>query len=143
MKKIILTGLLAGAAMLIANFGVGQLYNFLVPSVSAEYEHAGMFRPWSDPLMSLFFSVPFISGLILAWIWSKTSALFAGHSVFGKAMRFGSICWLLSIPGMIMSYSSFTVSFLLVLSWTLSGFAQYIIGGLVFAKMITGAKEKK
>lgn len=136
MKKIFLPGLIAGIAMLVANMLLNQLVHYLFPAIVAEYENPGLFRPWSDPLMSLFFLHPFLLGFILAWVWNKIKSLFVSGSVWQKGARFGFAIWLISsIPGMFISYSSFPVSLGMISSWLLSGLINAIIAGWIFAKM--------
>ena len=70
--KTISIGLLAGAVMLIAGMLLGQVLHFLLPDLKSEYENPNLFRPWSDPIMLLYFLVPYINGIIFAWLWSLT-----------------------------------------------------------------------
>ncbi len=48
MKKIFWTGLAAGVGILVADLAVGKSFDFLIPSLKAEYM-SGIFRPWEDP----------------------------------------------------------------------------------------------
>jgi hypothetical protein len=136
MKKLILPGLVTGLAMLIAGMAVSQIFGFLIPSIKTEYENANLFRPWSDPLMSLYFIHPFAVGIILAWVWSMVKDFLTAKSRTAKGISFGLIYWSITLPGMLISYATFPVSFTLVLSWTLSGLAQVICAGLILPKMI-------
>lgn len=136
MKKVFLPGLVAGIAMLIVSMLVNQFVNMFVPSVAAEYVNPALFRPWSDPLMSLFFLHPFVLGFILAWVWNKVKTLFIAGSVWQKGARFGLVVWLVaSIPGMLISYSSFPVSLAMISSWLISGLISVVVAGCIFAKM--------
>ena len=135
MKKII-SGLLAGAAMLILGMLIGQVFQNLAPSLKAEYENPNLFRPWSDPIMSLYFFEPFVLGVILAWIWSLTKDIIKGENLTQKGFYFGLIYWATTIPGMIMSYSSFPLSITIVLSWSITGIFQSLCAGFIFSKML-------
>ena len=135
MKKILI-GLLAGAIMLVMGLLIGQLYNLIVPSLKSEYQNPNLFRSWSDPLMSFYFVVPFITGVILAWIWEMTKGIIKGNSPIEKGLYFGLTYWVISIPGMIMSYSSFPLTFILVSSWTVTGLVQSLCAGLLFSKLL-------
>ena len=136
MKKVFLPGLVAGIAMLAVSMLVNQFVNMFVPSVAAEYVNSALFRPWSDPLMSLIFVHPFLLGFILAWVWNKVKPLFVSGSVWQKGTRFGLVVWLVaSIPGMFISYSSFPVSLSMISSWLISGLISVIVAGWIFAKM--------
>ena len=55
MKHILLPGLLASLAMVAVSFILTIILGALVPSIMAEYQTVGLFRPWSDPLMSLMY----------------------------------------------------------------------------------------
>jgi len=134
MKKIILPGLVAGLIMLVLGFATSYLF-MIFPSVAADYANTNIMRSWSDPLMSLFFVSPFILGIGLAWVWNRTKTLFSG-TLWRRGANFGLIYFLIAtIPGMIMSYSSFPLSFLTVLSWTIGGLLNGIISGWVLVKM--------
>lgn len=136
MKKIIFYGLLAGLAMLIANFILSAILNYLFTALSSEYNNTNLFRPWSDPLMFLFFAHPFVLGVIWAWVWSKTKALFTSEKDYENGLNFGFVFWLVSLPGMLISYSCFQISLTMALSWTLGILVQALIAGFVFSKAI-------
>ena len=134
-QKIVTTGLLAGVVMLVVSLVLTPLYNFVFPSLAQEYTNTGLFRPWSDPLMSLYYAYPFLLGLVLAWIWNKTKKVIEGKTEFEKAKNFGLSYWLVAgLPGMLITYSSFQVSLTMVLVWSISGLVDAIIAGWVFAK---------
>jgi hypothetical protein len=134
MKKVILPGLLAGLTMLVISMLLTQVNNIILPDLQTEYTNPALFRPWSDPLMSLIFVEPFIVGLILAWLWHQTKCLIKSPGL-QKGLKFGLIYGVIGMPGMIMSYSSFPISLTMTLSWTVSGFIQVIGAGLVLAKL--------
>ena len=136
MKKVILFGLLAGLAMLIVSVALGPLFNLIFPSLAAEYNNTNLFRPWSDPIMYLMLVEPFILGVILAWIFSVTKGLFKEKNVWKKGIYFGLCYWVITIPGMVMSYSSFPISLLMVTTWSISILIQAIVAGLIYARFI-------
>ncbi|HLG34309.1 MAG TPA: hypothetical protein VI757_05460 [Bacteroidia bacterium] len=136
MKKIIPAGLIAGAIMLAAGMFTGFVFQLAVPSIRNEYQNANLFRPWSDPLMSLYFIHPFLVGVIMAWLWSKTKDLIQGTTPGQKGMRFGMIYFLISVPGMLISYSSFPISIALTLSWTFAILVQGLCSGFLFSRML-------
>ena len=76
MRKILINGLFAGSIILIVGMISGQVFQLLVPSLVDEYGNERIFRPWSDPIMSGMYLQPILSGIILAWIWTKTRMLF-------------------------------------------------------------------
>ena len=136
MKRAILFGLLAGLAMLIVSVALGPLFNLLFPSLAAEYNNTNLFRPWSDPIMYLMLVEPFILGIILAWIFYITKGLFKEKIVWKKGIYFGLCYWVITIPGMVMSYSSFPISLLMVMTWSVSILIQAIVAGLIYARFI-------
>ena len=134
MKKIILPGLLAGLAALISSAILSLIFTH-VPAIAADYANPALIRPFSDPLMSVFFLYPFILGIALAWAWNKSKSLFLGTTA-ARGTKFGLSVWLIStIPGMFVSYTCFPISILTVLSWTVDGLAASIIIGMIVARM--------
>lgn len=137
MKKIFLYGLLAGALMLAAGMALSQAYNFVFPSLKAEYMNESLIRSWSDPIMSLYFLYPFVFGILAAWVWSKVKSVVPGQTSWQKAWRFALTGWIVfNIPGMLMSYSTFPISLLMVVSWSLSSLVQFVIAGWIYARFI-------
>ena len=137
MKKIILVGLLGGALMLIVGMLTGQLYQNFFPSIKTEFENINLFRAWSDPMMSLFFVHPFLLGIILAWVWTKVNAVIIADTDSMKGIYFGLAVWRMStVPGMLISYSSFPISLTMIMSWTVSGLVELICLGLLFSKTL-------
>lgn len=135
MKKIII-GIAAGAMMLVIGLLVSFVFQTLFPSIQTEYQNPSLFRPWTDPLMSLYFVEPFITGIILVWIWNLSKGLIKGNKWFNRGLLFGLIYWVICIPGMIMSYTSFPISLLLVGSWSLTILLQALCSGLLFSKSL-------
>jgi hypothetical protein len=134
MKKIVLPGIAAGVAIFILAMLINYAF-MLLPSVAADYKNHALMRSFQDPLASLFFIYPVVQGIILAWAWDKSKTLFKGTMV-NRGIKFGFVIWLIaSVPGMIMSYSSFQTSLLTVISWTVNGLVGPIAAGLVFAKL--------
>ena len=136
MNNFIIVGLLAGVAMFIVSLAFGPVFNVVFPTLNAEYQNAALFRPWSDPLMTLFFAYPFIQGIMLAWVWSKVKILFEKGKDWEKGVKFGLIYWVLSLVGMFITYTTFPVSLAMVLSWTLSMLVSLTVAGVIFAKLM-------
>ncbi|MBI5399445.1 hypothetical protein HZB07_02350 [Candidatus Saganbacteria bacterium] len=130
MKKVLWPGLLAGLAMLVVGLAVYTLGGVFFPGMAAEYQNPQLFRPWSDPLMSLMFVHPLILGIVLAWAWDKIK------SVSGGYLNFALGVWLVAtIPGMLISYGSLPLSLLMVACWTINGLIQSLVGSFVLAKL--------
>lgn len=129
MKKIILSGLAAGFAMLATSLILGVVWNKIFPGLQAEYANANLFRPWSDPLMSFMFVQPILVGFLLAWIWDKIKL----SPITG--LKFGLTYWIVTLPGLLMSYSCFPISGIMISTWVFSMLAQSLVAGLVYGKM--------
>jgi len=129
-NKIIIGGV-SGVIMLSISVLITQFFETIFPLLKSEYTNSHLFRPWSDPLMSVYYIVPFLTGIILVWIWDSIKEIIPGSKIV-KGIRFGLGYWITTLPGMIMTYSSFSLSFIIVLSWTITTLAQSIIVGLFF-----------
>jgi hypothetical protein len=135
MKKIVIPALVAAVATFIVSMIIGMAFNKLVPSLMDEYKNTNIFRPWEDPLMMLYYAYPLLIGFIMAWIWDKTKTLFTG-STGSIIWNFALIYWIVAtLPGMLMTISSFQISAIMVLSWTIGNLGQAYIGALVVVKM--------
>ena len=136
MNKTVRAGLVAGVAILILGVGVNMLANALIPSLQAEYERSGIFRPWEDPLMQLYFAYPFVLGIGLSYVWEKIKSVVKGKTEADRVKNFTVYYFAAAtIPGMLITYSSFEISLAMVLSWTVMGLLQGFVMGYVFARM--------
>ena len=133
MKKIII-GLIAGASMLIINMLISALISGYFPEIQSEYENEALFRPWTDPLMSYIYFEPFIVAFILLWFWEKTKGILPYKEWWIKGIYFGLFYWLLGLPGLFMSYSSFPISLMMTCSWLISGLFQALTIGIIYSK---------
>jgi hypothetical protein len=122
--------------MLFASMVVGMVFGAIFPGLMAEYENTNIFRPWTDPLMNLYYVHPFLLGIFLAFAWSKGKGLIKEKDKLKKGALFGVWVWILfGTPGMLMTIASFQVSVLIVLTWTVSILIQDVLAGIVFAYM--------
>jgi len=135
MKKIAY-GLMAGAVMLLISLLLGMLTHLLLPEIESEYKNTCLFRPWSDPSMWWFFVHPFTLALIMAFVWSETKDLFKDKLNSERGLHFGFLFWIISLPGLLMSYSTFPVTLMMAITWALSGLIQVLFGGYFFSKTI-------
>lgn len=133
-KKVILAGIPAGLVMLAVSFGLMPVWDMIFPGLSAEYVDSGIFRPWSDPWMSYIFIQPFITGLILAFVFNGLHP-FKKMKWLKRGLFYGFVFWsLVTIPGMLVTYSSFLVSANMVISWTLNGLIGLLLAGLIVVR---------
>jgi hypothetical protein len=133
MKKALLV-ILTGGLMLAVGFGVSTIANTISPGLEAEYHNPALFRSWSDPLMQLYWLVPFMTAWILLRVWNACKATIKVDPFVRRGLSFAFNYWIVTLPGMVMSFSSFPVSAGMVITWTISGLAQAMIAGILFAR---------
>ena len=121
-------GLLAGLANLVLGFVLNWLVGMVLPSIAGEYQNTAMFRPWTDPLMMVYFAYPFILGLVAAYLWDKVGK--------PKPVEFAKLYFIIAtIPGMFITYTSFQISLTMVLLWAVTGFIQAWVAAYIFTKV--------
>jgi len=134
MKKILLPGIVIGIVTFIIGMLLTFLFGAIIPGLTDEYS-SSCFRAIDDPLMMLFYLYPLILGIALAWFWDKAKSLYKGSS----SQRALKLAWtyfiIATIPGMYISYTSFEVSFMMVLTWLIGGFINAFVAGLILTKM--------
>ena len=133
MKKIILSGLLAGVVLLVLS--VLGLYAtiWLFPGVAAQY-YDPAFDAQAGRYM-IYYAHPFVVALALSWFWDRFKGVLTG-GFLTKGIAFGLAYALIAIfPVMWLIYSAIDVSLLLVGSWLLFGLLQGIVAGLVCQKI--------
>lgn len=129
-SKLLKASLVAGLAGVFISVALMFVWPMLFPGLEAQYFNA-MFRPWSDPWMYYIYVNPFIFAFLMGVFY-----YYMKDALHGDGIRFGLLFWLLSIPGMLMTISTFNVSVVMVLTWTLTGLAQYLAYGLVIPKFV-------
>lgn len=128
-------GLIAGLVNLVLGLGLNFGFQAFFPELTSQYQNSALFRPWTDPLMMIYFAHPFILGLALTYLWGISGKNLTGGATT-KAFRFAKLVFLVAtIPGMFITYTSFRISLLMVSSWTLVGFLEAFAAGWVFAKI--------
>jgi hypothetical protein len=136
MKKVVFSGLVAGALMLGVSIVLSVIISAIFPDAMAEYSNSEIFRQWDDPLMYYFFFHPFVMGTILSFVWLKVKGLIDQEGLM-KGAVYGFYVWLFfGVPGMLMSISTFQVSAFLVGTWTVSVLAQDLAAGVLFARLV-------
>ena len=132
MKKILISGLIAGIVLLITS--VLGLYTIIwfFPSLAAEY-----FNPVFDGQSEryiLYYAHPFVISLILSWFWDRFKNLLSG-SFLTLGIEFGLVYLFIAIfPMMWLIYSTMDLSIAMVATWFVFALAQGIIAGLIFEK---------
>jgi hypothetical protein len=127
-------GLLIGLINLIIGMILSFIYQGIFPSIASEYQNVNVFRPWTDPLMTVWFAYPFVLSIALAYFWNIIGKKFTGSNN-SKAFQFAKLYFIIAtIPGMFASYTCIQISFLMTLTWLIDGFLQAYIAGLLLAK---------
>lgn len=86
--------------------------------------------------MSLYFIYPFVVGIVLAYAWTTVKKHFIAESAMRRGLQFGWWYFILAtIPGMFITYSSFQVSFLMLMTWVVSGLVEAIVAGFILATL--------
>jgi hypothetical protein len=133
MKKILITGLIAGCILFVLSYGGLFLGIRFFP---------GLFVDYNNPLFNsngsrdvLFYLHAFIISFALSWFWDRFKVLFKGTFLM-RGLEFGVVYAIIALlPVMWISFSSLDITVVMVVSWFLYGLAQAIIAGLVFAKI--------
>jgi hypothetical protein len=133
MKKILISGLIAGLMLFVISYGGLFLGIRFFP---------GLFVAYDNPLFNsegsrdvLFYMHAFIISFALSWFWDRFKSLFKGTFIM-RGLEFGFVYAVIALlPVMWISFSSLDITFVMVSSWFLYGLAQAIIAGLVFAKI--------
>jgi hypothetical protein len=133
MKKIILSGLIAGSILFLISYG--GLYSAVkfFPDLFVEYNNPLFNSDGSRDV--LFYLHAFIISFALSWFWDRFKELFHGTFIT-RGIEFGLVYSLVALlPVMWITFSSLDITVSIVLSWFIYGLVQAIIAGLIFAKI--------
>ena len=132
MKKIIISGLLAGGVLCILSILGLYITIWFFPAIAAQY-----FDPAFDAQSSkvmIYFLHPFIISLALSWFWSRFKEALTG-SFITRGIEFGLIYVLIAtFPMMWLIYSAINVSLAMISTWFALGLVQGVVAGLIFEK---------
>jgi hypothetical protein len=135
MKKVLISGLVAGVILSVFSYG-GLFLAVSVPMMKPFFVEYLSNVFISDRSRDFFFySHALLISLALSWFWERSKKVFHGHYVL-RGLEFGlayTIAGLL--PILWMTYSQIDVSETMVLSWLGFGFLQSCAAGIIFAKM--------
>jgi hypothetical protein len=87
-KKIFITGLIAGAALLFISVSSLYLTVWFFPSIAVEYYNPAFDAQSSK--IAIYYLHPFIIGFALSWFWSRFKGILLG-SFFTRGIEFGLI----------------------------------------------------
>jgi hypothetical protein len=132
MKKIIISGIVAGIALLILSVLGLYITIWLFPTIAEQYFDPA-FNMQSSRIM-IYFVHPFIISFALAWFWSRVKGILTG-SFLTRGIEFGLIYTLIAtFPVMWLIYSAMSISLEMVATWFVFGVLQGVIAGLIFEK---------
>ena len=133
MKKILISGLVAGVVLLFLSI-LGLLTTIgLFPNLALLYFDPA-FDAQSDRAM-IFYIHPFLISFALSWFWSRFKGILTG-SFFTRGIEFGLIYMLVAtLPMMWFIYSVIHVSLFMIATWFVLALVQGIIAGLIFEKI--------
>ncbi len=133
MKKIFLSGLIAGMILFVISYGGLYLTIRYFPDFFVSYNNPLFNSDGSRDL--LFYMHAFIISFALSWFWDRFKSLFNGSFIL-RGIEFGSVYALVALlPVMWITFSSLDISLVMVGSWFFYGLAQAIIAGIIFAKI--------
>jgi hypothetical protein len=133
MKKILITGLIAGCILFILSYGGLYLGVRYFPGLFVDYDNPLFNSDGSRDI--LFYLHAFIISFALSWFWARFKTMFKGTMIM-RGLEFGLVYAIIALlPVMWISFSSLDITVIMVISWFLYGLAQAIIAGLVFAKI--------
>jgi len=133
MKKIIISGLIAGCILFVLSYGGLYLAVRFFPSIFVEYNNPLFNSDGSRDV--LFYLHAFIFSFALSWFWDRFKSLFKGMFII-RGLEFGLIYSIIALlPVMWISFSALDITIPMVTSWFLYGLTQAIIAGVVFAKI--------
>ena len=133
MKKIIISGLVAGFILILLLVVGLFVANWFSPGVAMQY-----FDPVTDTepgRMRFYYLHPFVLSLALSWFWTRFKGVLSG-SFLTRGIEFALIYVMVAIfPMMWLIYSAMNISFFLVSIWFGVALVQALIVGLVCEKM--------
>lgn len=133
MKKILISGLVAGIVLLIFSVAALYLTILLFPAMALQYYNPAFQSGNSRDI--LYYIHPFVLSLMLAWFWERFKGVLTGGFTM-RGIEFGLIYSLVAtLPAMWIIFSAMSVTFAMVLMWFVYGLLQSIIAGLICEKI--------
>ncbi len=131
-KKIIVSGIAAGVAILVFSLSVSYAMQAIFSYDVLKL--AGM-RSINDPIMLLFFLHPFVLAFAMAIVYSYVAGGLKGNYI-EKGKCFGLLMWLAySVPSAFIVFSSMNYPIGFALSSLVGGMIYMLAGGIIIAKL--------
>ena len=133
MKKIITTGFIAGAVLLIVNLIGFYTVNLILPIITVQYLDSAFTIESHRNI--LYYAHPFIISYALSWFWVRYKNNLTGTFI-NRGVEFGFTYFLVAVlPMMWLIFSAMNVSIEIVTTWFIITIVQGVVAGLVFEKM--------
>lgn len=133
MKRILLSGLIAGCILFVLSYGSLYFAVRYFPSLFTEY-----FNPLFNSDGSrdvLFYLHAFVFSFALSWFWDRFKGMFKGYFIL-RGFEFGLVyAFIALLPVMWISFSALDITVAMVSSWFFYGLLQATLAGMVFAKI--------
>jgi hypothetical protein len=132
MKKVLISGLIAGVILSIVSYGGLYLSIQFFPELFLEYNYP-LFQTDSDRDI-LFYTHALVLSLAMSALWQRFKELFNGNNLL-RGLEFGLIYGFVALlPIMWITYSSLDITLITVTTWFMYGLLQATIAGIVFAR---------
>ncbi len=133
MKKVVLSGLVAGAILFVVSYGGLYLAIRFFPKLFVDYINPLFSSSRSRDI--LFYLHAFVISFALSWFWERFKGMFKGYYLL-RGLEFGLVYAVIAlVPVMWISFSSLDITIAMVASWFFYGLAQSVVAGIVFAKI--------
>ncbi|PIQ21930.1 MAG: hypothetical protein COW65_06085 [Cytophagales bacterium CG18_big_fil_WC_8_21_14_2_50_42_9] len=133
MKRIILSGFIAGIILFVLSYGSLFLAIRFFPELFTDYNNPLFNSDGSRDI--LFYLHAFIFSFALSWFWDRFKGLFHGAFIV-RGLEFGLVYAMVALlPVMWITFSSLDITLFIVFSWFMYGLIQAVIAGLIFAKI--------
>ena len=133
MKKVLISGLIAGAVLTVISYGGLFLSIRFFPSLFEEYNNPLFHSDGSRDV--LFYTHALVISMALSWVWERFKSLFKGNNVL-RGLEFGLVYAIVALlPVMWITFASMDVTLLMVGSWFLYGCIQAVVAGVLFARI--------
>lgn len=130
MKKILLSGLMGGLALLILSISGLYILLWLLPDMAMEYFGPAFI---STPNRSILYYIhPFIISTGLSWLWHQTGNVFKGRPIIAS-LKFGiAYMSIATLPYMLLVYSAINISLPVMCTWLAFGFIEAVVAATIF-----------
>lgn len=133
MKKVLVTGLIAGIILFVVSYGGLFLTIRFFPELFILYNNPLFNSDGSRDV--LFYLHAFIISFALSWFWERFKGLFSGPFLL-RGLEFGLVYALVALlPVMWITFSSMDITLFMVVSWFLYGLFQAVLAGILFARI--------